>query len=560
MARTNTRITPLQVTEINLETVNRVVAELNSAYEVVDQLLARLEARDGMRPEFMGDLDMQEHRVMNVGDAQRDQHTITRRVLRNGSLTARGAEVFRASRNIVAQRGLQVPRAQTGSDAVPLRQLRTSVIDAVAALVATVAPPSVQANSALGAVTARLAREDHTHGISAVLATVAPPAVAAASAVGVSTVRLAREDHTHAGAAAGVVAPGDPLHVTRHNAAGTGVESTTQLYTDAAGTQLGIGAAPSTFHALQVQGAMLARQGNLQMERDDGADAILGTQVHSNTAGNAPTIQTTRGGGTLATPTQTLTGQRLWTVRNRGHLGAGGVPDFSNEIIAEAAQDYATGLQGSRLRFLTTLLGTGAGARAERLRIHDNGYVGVSHTSPRFPLHVTGRLAHGVPNSAPTDADLGNGEGTAYLDETTNRLVWRTRWSTGALHSYGLDEGVASTFTLTPVGFSPALPAVTVNYWQRGLLVVLSIPEVTGTSNAAQFSLTGLPTALRPPARLPFWPVIVRVATTQQLGHMIIRSGGGGQVDLAPTADSTTTWPTSGTKTLAACQVSYMLI
>lgn len=46
---------------------------------------------------------------------------------------------------------------------------------------------------------------------------------------------------------------------------------------------------------------------------------------------------------------------------------------------------------------------------------------------------LEGRVMQGTPNSAPTDADLGNGQISAYLDQAGNALKYRVKYSDGTL-------------------------------------------------------------------------------------------------------------------------------
>lgn len=70
---------------------------------------------------------------------------------------------------------------------------------------------------------------------------------------------------------------------------------------------------------------------------------------------------------------------------------------------------------------------------AERMWFKAGGNVGIGTNNPLFGLHLTSRLAYGVPNSAPTDGDLSNGQITAYLDEASAKLKFRIKYSDGTL-------------------------------------------------------------------------------------------------------------------------------
>ena len=56
---------------------------------------------------------------------------------------------------------------------------------------------------------------------------------------------------------------------------------------------------------------------------------------------------------------------------------------------------------------------------------------GIGTTTPLFPLHVPGRVAQGVPSTAPTDADLGNNQMSVWVNGST--LTFRVRDTAGVL-------------------------------------------------------------------------------------------------------------------------------
>lgn len=60
-----------------------------------------------------------------------------------------------------------------------------------------------------------------------------------------------------------------------------------------------------------------------------------------------------------------------------------------------------------------------------------------------------------------------------------------------------LDDYREGTFTATATGMTTS-PTGDVDYLRIGGLVVLQIPTISGTSNATTFTLTGIPTELRP--------------------------------------------------------------
>lgn len=116
---------------------------------------------------------------------------------------------------------------------------------------------------------------------------------------------------------------------------------------------------------------------------------------------------------------------------------------------------------------------------------------------------------------------------------------------------------ITSIFTITGTGFA-VNPTATARYITINNVVILFIPELTGTSNAATFTLTGLPASIVP---------------TQTSNHVVtITDGQGGATDaygllrligasatitmISPvTRDGT--WTASGTKTIYATSITY---
>ena len=126
--------------------------------------------------------------------------------------------------------------------------------------------------------------------------------------------------------------------------------------------------------------------------------------------------------------------------------------------------------------------------------------------------------------------------------------------SSGDLPEYG---GKSGTFTATGTGFASA-PTATARYSVGdGSVVSLVLPQLSGTSNADTFTVTGMPTDARPAADRDmvgfaldnggsFAPCLVRVKTT-------------GVIEIYYTL-SASNWTTSGTKTLYGSVLTYPLI
>lgn len=94
-----------------------------------------------------------------------------------------------------------------------------------------------------------------------------------------------------------------------------------------------------------------------------------------------------------------------------------------------------------------------------------------------------------------TDAD---GAGATWLTvDRTGTTVDSVNLAATAVQTNGEDiTGSTGTFTCTGTGFSGADPTVTCRYVKRGNVVTLRIPQITGTSDATTFTITGLPAAI----------------------------------------------------------------
>jgi hypothetical protein len=97
-----------------------------------------------------------------------------------------------------------------------------------------------------------------------------------------------------------------------------------------------------------------------------------------------------RAEGTLAKPTALLAGDNIMAMQGRGY----GLTGFSTASRAYmkffAAENWTDSAQGTYISLATTLKGTAAAV--ERLRILDNGKVGIGTITPTSPLTVAGAI------------------------------------------------------------------------------------------------------------------------------------------------------------------------
>ena len=184
-----------------------------------------------------------------------------------------------------------------------------------------------------------------------------------------------------------------------------------------------------------------------------------------------------RAGGTPAAPANLASGQQL------GGVGFGAYANGSQGYANSSVRAFYTGngtTSASDLRFNTST--------AERLRITDDGSVGVGTPDPSSTLHVAGTLAVGVvasqPNTTPTSplGDLPAGyigllpaaagrrftlpdavavPGREYHLRNTSGTNSLVLWSTGT--SGFLDSGATSstsTFTMNATGISKSITII----------------------------------------------------------------------------------------------------
>jgi hypothetical protein len=109
----------------------------------------------------------------------------------------------------------------------------------------------------------------------------------------------------------------------------------------------------------------------------------------SDTTGTAPQFVFRRARGAQVAPTALLGGNLIGLISGRGHDGT----DFTvtrASIAIAAAQNWTTTANGTNIRFSTTENGTTT--NTERVRILDNGDVGIGTITPTERLDVNGNV------------------------------------------------------------------------------------------------------------------------------------------------------------------------
>lgn len=107
------------------------------------------------------------------------------------------------------------------------------------------------------------------------------------------------------------------------------------------------------------------------------------------------------------------------------------------------------------------------------------------------------------------------------------------------------------SFTVTATGFSGTAPSGTAYYTRIGKQVTIVFPYLSGTSNAATFGLTGIPSALNPVLQIN-QTVAIQNASTETYG-LLRFSSGSWDVIVFPSVG----WTTSSVKTLHIHALSY---
>lgn len=138
---------------------------------------------------------------------------------------------------------------------------------------------------------------------------------------------------------------------------------------------------------------------------------------------------------------------------------------------------------------------------------------------------------------------------------TANRIVLAD--SVGALTAtIPYTEG---TFTATLTGCTTS-PTVTVSYVIVGKMVTLTMQALTGISNTAACSITGMPSALFPSATLELSAQTVRDNTLDHPGMVQLSTAGVMTLFFYSTISNlTSTFTSSGTKGLGRFAASYTL-
>ena len=135
----------------------------------------------------------------------------------------------------------------------------------------------------------------------------------------------------------------------------------------------------------------------------------------SSDTGHAVLFHGTNTGGTLASPTYTPNDRTLLSVGGQGHNGTNWTTGSSASIRFRSTEDWTPTAHGAEIRLGTTQNGTTV--NAERMRITNDGKIGIGTTAPTEALDVAGniRTATGTVTAA---SFSGSGSGLTNINPT----------------------------------------------------------------------------------------------------------------------------------------------
>lgn len=121
----------------------------------------------------------------------------------------------------------------------------------------------------------------------------------------------------------------------------------------------------------------------------------------------------------------------------------------------------------------------------------------------------------------------------------------------------GLVGGPVTMFTLTGTGFA-VNPTAIARYVLKESAVILFLPELTGTSNAPTFTLTGLPVDIIPTQTTNYIVTITDGEGGATDGYGLLRLvAGSAEIQMLSPVSADQSWTASGTKRLYATSITY---
>jgi hypothetical protein len=125
----------------------------------------------------------------------------------------------------------------------------------------------------------------------------------------------------------------------------------------------------------------------IEVAAENGPNSEVRLRVASTGSG-APFFFGSRANGTLAAPLPTGSGKALFGLGSTGYATSGWTSALSGLIGFYTTETWTDTSTGTDIRFATTA--KGSATRAERVRIADNGNLGIGTTAPAQALEVNG--------------------------------------------------------------------------------------------------------------------------------------------------------------------------
>lgn len=118
---------------------------------------------------------------------------------------------------------------------------------------------------------------------------------------------------------------------------------------------------------------------------DEGTGVVLFDNF-SSVASTNPALIGRKASGTKASPTAVTNSQALMFIGARGYTGTSFTSGSKASIMMSASENWSDTNQGTKVGIFTTT--NGGTTSAERMRIENNGYVGIGTTTPTAMLEV----------------------------------------------------------------------------------------------------------------------------------------------------------------------------
>jgi hypothetical protein len=221
----------------------------------------------------------------------------------------------------------------------------------------------------------------------------------------------------------------------------------------------------------------------LQMVFDNNGNQNLTIDTYAGAGANS-TLIGRKARGTAASPSAVQSDEVLMTFGASGY----GTTQFSTATAAAvkfyAAENWTDAAQGTYFGFLTTPNGSPASSKVERLRIDNDGSVGIGTSTPTAVLHLkAGTLtANTAPLKFTSGTSLSTPEAGAVEYDGTNYFVTE---GTGTRYT------LAKTLTATAVLNFPSTNAqkssdlnITVTGAALGDAIILGIPSTSNDANS----------------------------------------------------------------------------